>query len=181
MYCAFKLLFPGTVNFSTSYRRWLIRQWFLISTLCLCVVQSLIFSPTKQPYWNVGNSRMYRYGNAVFTSNFYEKLNNKVVLSIARHKGILNSSVLGRTNALKIFHNICLGHPFSSYVSYDRFFNPLFQYASVHILDDPYSFPQLRTYLMDGLFLNQTTNKYIRISCSLNTNIYSNKKNFTKK
>ena len=31
---------------------------------------SLIFGPTKQPYSKVGNSRMYWYGNAVFTSNF---------------------------------------------------------------------------------------------------------------
>ena len=32
------------------------------------------------------------------------------------------SSVLGRTNAQKIFHNICLG-PFSTDVFYDQFFN----------------------------------------------------------
>ena len=32
---------------------------------------TLIFSPTKQPYSKVGNPKMYRYGNAVFTSNFY--------------------------------------------------------------------------------------------------------------
>ena len=31
---------------------------------------------------------------------------------------------------------------------------PLPLYAPVHILDDPPPFPQLRTYLMDGLFLN---------------------------
>ena len=30
-----------------------------------------------------------------------------------------------------------LGHPFSTYVSYDRFFNPLPLYTPVHILDDP--------------------------------------------
>ena len=44
--CAFKLLLPGTVNFSTSYQRWLFRQWLLIGALCLCLVPSLIFRPT---------------------------------------------------------------------------------------------------------------------------------------
>ena len=44
---------------------------------------------------------------------------------------------------------------------------PLPLYASVNILDDPPPFPQLRTYLMDSLFLNQKTNKNIRISYSL--------------
>ena len=34
------------------------------------------------------------------------------------------SSVLRRTNAQRIFQNICLGHLFSTYVSYDRLFNP---------------------------------------------------------
>ena len=43
---------------------------------------------------------------------------------------------------------------------------PLPLYAPVHILDDPPPFLQLRTYLMDGVFLNQKTNK-IRISYSL--------------
>ena len=41
------------------------------------------------------------------------------------------------------------------------------QYAHVHILDDPAPFPQLRAYLMNGLFINQKTNKNIRISYSL--------------
>ena len=40
-------------------------------------VPSLIFSPIKQPYSKVGISRMYRYGNAVFTLNFSWKLKNK--------------------------------------------------------------------------------------------------------
>ena len=40
-------------------------------------------------------------------------------------------------------------------------------YAPVYILDDPPPFLQLRTYLMDGLFLNQKTNNNIRISYSL--------------
>ena len=39
---------------------------------------------------------------------------------------------------------------------------PLSLYAPVHILSDPPLFPQLRTYLMGGLFLNQKTNKNIR-------------------
>ena len=44
---------------------------------------------------------------------------------------------------------------------------PLPLYAPVHILDEPPPFLQLRTYLMDGLFLNQKTNNNIRISYSL--------------
>ena len=40
-------------------------------------------------------------------------------------------------------------------------------YASVNILDDFPPFPQLLTYLMDGLFGDQKTNKNIRISYSL--------------
>ena len=38
---------------------------------------------------------------------------------------------------------------------------PLPLYATAHILDDPPSFPLLRKYLMDGLPLNQKTNKNI--------------------
>ena len=41
---------------------------------------------------------------------------------------------------------------------------PLPPYAPIHIFGDPPPFPWLRTYLMDGLFLNQKTNKNIRIS-----------------
>ena len=33
------------------------------------------------------------------------------------------------------------GHPFSTYVSYDRLFNPLPWYTPVHILDEPPPFP----------------------------------------
>ena len=72
------------------------------------------------------------------------------------------------------------GHPFSTYVSYDWFSNPLPLYAPVHILDEPYPFPQLRTYLMDDLFLNQMTNKNTRISNSLKYK-HLEKKFFTKK
>ena len=39
-------------------------------------------------------------------------------------------------------------------------------YAPVHILDKPPTFPSLLTYLMNGLFCNQKTNKNIRISHS---------------
>ena len=66
--CALKLLLPGTVSFSTSCLRWLIRQWLIINTPCPCLVLSLIFSLTKQPYSKVGNSGIYWYQNAVFTS-----------------------------------------------------------------------------------------------------------------
>ena len=58
-------------------------------------------------------------------------------------------------------------YSFSMYVSYDRYFKPLPLYASVQILDDAPPFPQLRTYLVDDLFLSQKTNKNIRISYSL--------------
>ena len=44
---------------------------------------------------------------------------------------------------------------------------PLPLYAPIHILDDPPPFLQLRTYLMNGLFLSQKTNSNIRISYSL--------------
>ena len=66
--CAIKLLLPGTVSFCTSCQRWLIRQWLIINTPCSCLVLSLIFSLTKQPYSKVGNSGIYWYQNAVFTS-----------------------------------------------------------------------------------------------------------------
>ena len=52
--------------------------------------------------------------------------------------------------------------------------------APVHVLDDPPSFPQFRKYLMDGLPLNQKTNKTIRISYLLKYK-HSKKKVFTKK
>ena len=45
--------------------------------------------------------------------------------------------------------------------------NPLPLYAPIPILDDSPLFLQLRTSLMDGLFLNQKTNNDIRISYSL--------------
>ena len=57
---------------------------------------------------------------------------------------------------------------------------PLPLYAPVHILDDPPPFPLLRKYLMDGLFLNQKTNKNIRLSYSLKYK-QSKKNFFTKK
>ena len=63
------------------------------------------------------------------------------------------------------------GRPFSMYVSYGLFFNPLPLYAPLHILEDPAPFLQSRKYLMDGLFLNQKTNKKVWISYSLNVNI----------
>ena len=44
---------------------------------------------------------------------------------------------------------------------------PLLLYAPIHILDDPPPFLELRTYLMDGIFLNRKTNNNIRLSYSL--------------
>ena len=60
-------------------------------------------------------------------------------------------------------------HPFSPYVSYDRFSTPLPLYAPV----------QFRRYLMEGLFLNQKTNSNTRISDSLKYK-YSKKNKFFK-
>ena len=40
-------------------------------------------------------------------------------------------------------------------------------YGSVNILGDPPTFPSLRTFLMDDLFLNQKKNMNMRISYSL--------------
>ena len=44
---------------------------------------------------------------------------------------------------------------------------PLPLYATIHVLDEPPPVLELRTYLMDSLFLNQKTNSNIRISHSL--------------
>ena len=44
---------------------------------------------------------------------------------------------------------------------------PLPLYAPVHVLDDSLPSLQLRTYLMDSLFLNQKANNNIRISYSM--------------
>ena len=44
---------------------------------------------------------------------------------------------------------------------------PLLLYAPIDILDDPSPFLELRSYLMDGIFLNQKTKNNIRISYSL--------------
>ena len=54
----------------------------------------------------------------------------------------------------------------SAYV-HMRHNTPLPLYATVHILDDPPPFPQMRTYLIDGIFHNLKTDKNIRISHSL--------------
>ena len=48
------------------------------------------------------------------------------------------------------------GYPFSTYVPYDQFFNcPSPIYTCTHFGWLPSPFPQLPSYLMDGLFLNQ--------------------------
>ena len=69
----------------------------------------------------------------------------------ARH---LNTKNMKRVIVCK-----CLGAHEASYIS------PL--YAPVHITNDPPQFLQLRTYLMDALFLSQKTNSNIRRLCSL--------------
>ena len=53
--------------------------------------------------------------------------------------------------------------------------------APVHILDDPLPFPQLRTNLMDDLFLNKKTNDNIQIWYSLKYKHSKNKWFFAKK
>ena len=68
------------------------------------------------------------------------------------------------------------GNLFSTYVSYDRFFNPCTHLYTFWVTPP---FPQLRTYLIDGLFLNQKTNKKIRISYSLKYK--HSKKNYSQK
>ena len=55
------------------------------------------------------------------------------------------------------------------------FLTPLPKYEFVHILTDSLPVPQLRMYLMEGLFLNHKTNKII-----WNIDIWK-KKLFTKK
>ena len=57
-------------------------------------------------------------------------------------------------------------HPFSTYVSHDQFFNYPSPVRTCTHFGWPPPFPQLRTYLMDGLFLNQKKWK-IQISYSL--------------
>lgn len=53
----------------------LIREKLLISapSSLPLLLPSLIFSSIKQPYSKADNSRMFRYGNAIFTSNLYQK------------------------------------------------------------------------------------------------------------
>ena len=72
------------------------------------------------------------------------------------------------------------GHPFSTYVSYDQFFNPPPPVRTCTDFGVHPTFPQLRTYLMDGLFLNEKTNNNIRISYSLKYK-HSKKKNSLRK
>ena len=59
-----------------------------------------------------------------------------------------------------------------------NFSTPLPLYVPAHILDDSSPFPQLRTYLMDGLFLNQKTNSNTRKSYSLKYKYSNKKKNY---
>ena len=62
------------------------------------------------------------------------------------------------------------------------FLTILLLWAPVHILDEPPLFPQLQTDLMDGLFLNQKTNKNINIRMSYSMKYkHSKKKFFSKK
>ena len=50
-------------------------------------------------------------------------------------------------------------HPFSTYVTYDRFFKPALPlYAPVHILDDPSSIPPV-AFVLNGWPISQPKNK----------------------
>ena len=64
-----------------------------------------------------------------------------------------------------------LGRPYSMYVSYDRYFNPLSLYTPIHTLDvyvlNGWPISQPKKYLTDGLFLNQKRNKNFRMLYSL--------------
>ena len=74
---------------------------------------------------------------------------------------------LGKPTHKKYSTTFVWGHPFSTYVSYDQFFNPLLLYAPVHILDDPFSIPPV-VYVLNGWsFFDEKTNKNIQISYSL--------------
>ena len=77
----------------------------------------------------------------------------------------------------RYFWKFIWGHLFSTYVSYDRFFNSPLPYAPLHILYDSPPFPQLRSYLMDSLFLNQNRKSNIGILYSPKYK-HSKKKNF---
>ena len=57
-------------------------------------------------------------------------------------------------------------HLVRTYLTTD-FSTPLSMCTPAYILDVTPPFPQLRTYLMDGLFLNRKINNNIRILCSL--------------
>ena len=147
------------------YQRWFIRQWLLISAPCLCLVPSLIFSPIKQSIQKyvipecIGMEILFSH--QVFTRNW--NIRNGAI-NFASQRNFNALVYLAKPVHKKTF---VWGHPLSTYVSYYRFSNPLPLYVPVHILDDPPPFPLLRTYLMDGLFLNQKRNKNIRISYSL--------------
>ena len=54
----------------------------------------------------------------------------------------------------KKYSTFVCGHPFTTYVSYDRLFNLLPLYTPVHILDDPTSIP-LVAYLLHGWPISQ--------------------------
>ena len=74
--------------------------------------------------------------------------------------------------------NLVWGHPFSTYVSYDRFFNPHPLYELLHNLDDPPSNSPV-VYVLNGWHIYQPKNIY-RISYSLKYK-YLEKKFFMKK
>ena len=70
-------------------------------------------------------------------------------------------------------------YPFSTYVSYDQFFNST-PPARTCTLFGWLPFHSISTYLMDGLFLNQKTNYNIRILYSLKYKHSKKKKFFLK-
>ena len=157
----------GTVSFSISYQQWVSRQWLLISAPCLCLVSSLIFSHTKQPYSRVGNARMYRYGNAVlfriFTRNY--KIKRGIINFVPQRnfkQTSLQEILLRKSNAYFLWRfEYIQKHPLFNegkdktlqdkiivckcIVTYEAWY-PSTLYAPAHILDDPlHSFSCART------------------------------------
>ena len=117
----------------------------------------------KKPKLSTENSPSHPHPPMILEKFWLEIKKLEVVLSISLHEGILNKHLcknflwwwkqtmtlfFADGDALvylvepmykKYFTKFVWGHPFSTYVSYDQFFNSPLLYALVHILDDPSS------------------------------------------
>ena len=72
------------------------------------------------------------------------------------------------------------GHPFSTYLSYDRFLNPFLLYAPVHILDEPPPFPPV-AFVLNGWPISQPKKKQEHSNIVFTDILIFNKKIFPKK